>query len=75
MWRCRRSSCATAAGRSGGGALVFGNPQLRSCWWRHRDEWQTTSVWVLRHLLATRGGAASIGTLGAVLPDGSISGQ
>ena len=54
-------------------ALVFGNPQAALVLVGVTGtNGKTTSVWVLRHLLATRGGAASIGTLGAVLPDGSI---
>jgi UDP-N-acetylmuramoyl-L-alanyl-D-glutamate--2,6-diaminopimelate ligase len=33
---------------------------------------KTTSVWLLRHLLGSEGGAASIGTLGAIRPEGSV---
>lgn len=33
---------------------------------------KTTTVWILRHLLSERYSAASIGTLGAILNDGSV---
>jgi UDP-N-acetylmuramoyl-L-alanyl-D-glutamate--2,6-diaminopimelate ligase len=33
---------------------------------------KTTSVWILRHMLATSAATASLGTLGAVLEDGSL---
>ena len=33
---------------------------------------KTTTVWILRHLLGARWPAASIGTLGAILEDGSV---
>jgi UDP-N-acetylmuramoyl-L-alanyl-D-glutamate--2,6-diaminopimelate ligase len=33
---------------------------------------KTTSVWLLRHLLSSAGGAASIGTLGAIVPAGTV---
>jgi len=33
---------------------------------------KTTTVWLLRHLLGESGGAASIGTLGAIGPDGVV---
>jgi len=54
-------------------ALLFGDPQnaLVTVGVTGTNG-KTTSVWVLRHLLALRGSAASIGTLGAVLPDGSV---
>jgi UDP-N-acetylmuramoyl-L-alanyl-D-glutamate--2,6-diaminopimelate ligase len=54
-------------------ALLFGDPQdALQLVGVTGTNGKTTSVWILRHLLSARGGAASIGTLGAIRPDGDL---
>jgi UDP-N-acetylmuramoyl-L-alanyl-D-glutamate--2,6-diaminopimelate ligase len=54
-----------------GATIVYGDPQERlrfaGC---TGTNGKTTTVWILRHLLAARYRAASIGTLGVVMEDG-----
>jgi UDP-N-acetylmuramoyl-L-alanyl-D-glutamate--2,6-diaminopimelate ligase len=62
-----RRAAAVAAG------MFFDDPQLSlSLSGVTGTNGKTTTVWLLRHLLAGRGPAASLGTLGAILEDGSV---
>ncbi len=56
-----------------GAAMVFGDPQ-RSLVLAGvtGTNGKTTSVWILRHLLGVRWRAASLGTLGVILEDGTV---
>jgi UDP-N-acetylmuramoyl-L-alanyl-D-glutamate--2,6-diaminopimelate ligase len=54
-------------------ALLLGNPQESlGLVGVTGTNGKTTTVWILRYLLSARGGTASLGTLGAVRPDGSV---
>ena len=56
-----------------GAALVFGDPQSALVLAGVTGtNGKTTSVWILRHLLGLRWRAASLGTLGVILEDGSV---
>ncbi len=56
-----------------GAALLFGDPQdaLKLVAVTGTNG-KTTTVWLLRHLLGLRWAAASIGTLGTIMDDGSV---